>query len=127
MIPVNPPAANASRITAGSQKRRRICLRSPGGAATIAPGVYDFKRLIGGFAAILLPAPLGLTMLKNPSRGNVDSHSHRAPFLIENYIPAQREPRSDKSPGGALDRDPRTGARIPAVLGRKDLQTLAPN
>jgi len=66
-------------------------------------------------------------MLKNPSRGNVDSHSHRAPFLIENYIPAQREPRSDKAPGGALDRDPRTGARIPAVLGRKDLQTLAPN
>src|SRR2546421_5908839 len=54
MMPVRPPAANANRITAGNQKRRRMCLRSPGGAFTIAPGVYDFKRFIGGFAAIVL-------------------------------------------------------------------------
>src|SRR5438477_5140901 len=53
-MPVRPPAANAKRITAGNQKRRRMCLRSPGGAFTIAPGVYDFKRFIGGFAAIVL-------------------------------------------------------------------------
>src|SRR6187455_1307892 len=57
MIPVSPPAARASINTAGSQNRRRICFRSPGGAATRAPGVYDFKRLIRGFAAIILPTP----------------------------------------------------------------------
>src|SRR2546427_10802980 len=54
MMPVNPPAARASRMTAGNQKRRKMCLRSPGGAFTIAPGVYDFKRFMGGFAAIVL-------------------------------------------------------------------------
>jgi hypothetical protein len=63
MMPVNPPAASAKRITAGNQKRRRICFRSPGGALTIAPGVYDFKRFIGGFAAIVPPKSSRSTML----------------------------------------------------------------
>src|SRR6266446_964749 len=52
MMPLSPPAASANRITAGNQNRRRICLRSPGGAVTIACGVYDFKRETGGFADI---------------------------------------------------------------------------
>src|SRR5437868_2048457 len=75
MIPVNPPAANAKRSTAGNQKRRKMCLRSPGGAATIAPGVYDFKRLNGGLAAIITPAFLLSKCFKMPVSGNVDSHS----------------------------------------------------
>src|SRR5689334_24178747 len=52
MMPVRPPAASASSNTAGNQKRRKMCLRSPGGALTMAVGRYAFSRSNGGFAAI---------------------------------------------------------------------------
>jgi hypothetical protein len=53
MMPVKPPAASARSNTAGNQKRRKMCLRSPGGALTMAVGRYAFSRSKGGFAAIL--------------------------------------------------------------------------
>src|SRR6185369_226145 len=43
MIPVNPPAESASKITAGNQKRANKVFRSSGGALTIAFGEYDFN------------------------------------------------------------------------------------
>src|SRR5258706_616261 len=67
MMPVSPPAARASRITAGNQNRRKMCLRSLGGALTIACGVYDFKREPGGFAAIII----NLFRITLPQRSSV--------------------------------------------------------
>src|SRR6185503_20989 len=83
MMPVNPPAASASSSTAGNQKRRKMCLRSLGGALTIAVGRYAFRRLIGGLAAILFQPlvqespgyTLTITCLRIADFGNVDSHS----------------------------------------------------
>src|SRR5881394_3027684 len=96
MMPVKPPAANANRITAGSQNRRRMCLRSPGGALTIAPGVYDFKRFIGGFAAIVPPESSRSTMLYDANYGQrgFPQWCTNHPFCRLNYTVRGREPRS---------------------------------
>src|SRR5205823_13705302 len=102
MMPVNPPATSASKITAGNQKRRRMCLRSPGGALTIAVGRYDFKRLNGSLAAILISFPdyfwrriVALdTMLWMRIPGNVDCHSGPVlPYAAKRIISILRPER----------------------------------
>jgi hypothetical protein len=40
-----------------------------GGALTIACGEYDFKREPGGFAAIIIPTFLGITLLQSADFG----------------------------------------------------------
>ena len=51
MIPVKPPAASASRITAGSQKRLSNVRRCSGGVLMIALGEYFeiFEAIIMDF------------------------------------------------------------------------------
>src|SRR6266404_831171 len=114
MMPVNPPAASASRITAGNQNRRRMCLRSLGGALTIPCGVYDFKREPGGFAAMISPIFFRITLPQLPSCGQrgFPQLPSSADLRLRDYNLGEPEPRCNEMKLRVNDRDEVSTTRV---------------